>query len=414
MKKLIIVLLLIGAAALLGWQIYVKATTSMQGGGRRRGQPVVAVELTPVTQRSIKYIGEFTGTLYPQSQYTLAPKIAGRVEKILVNVGDPVQEGQLVALLDSAEHQENLLQSQAELEVAKANLLERQNVLNNAQRELGRTQELRKTKIASVSQLDAAQSEVNTQEAKLRVAKAQVNQKEASLKMAQLKLAYTQIKVPSHEGGQMRVVGERYVDQGALLSINQPIISVLEVSKLTAAIHVIERDYPKIKIGLEAQMTTDAFPGRTFNGQVIRIAPLLKEKSREAKVEIQVPNPDTLLKPGMFVRVRIKFDQHDNATVVPKAALLKRNGIEGVYVADIENMQAKFVPVQKGIVNGQFAEVLKPRLSGQVVTLGHHLLSDGGKISVPDAGAAPGGGGRDRKGKRGGRPQPKNQNQDGS
>ena len=149
--------------------------------------------------------------------------------------------------------------------------------------------------------------------------------------MAQLRLSYTRIKVPSHESGQLRVVGERYVDQGALLSSNQPIISVMEVSKLIAAIHVIERDYPKIKLGLSAQISTDAFPGRFFSGQVIRIAPLLKEKSREAKVEILAPNPEKLLKPGMFVRVRIMFNQHDNATVVPKAALLKRNGMQGVY-----------------------------------------------------------------------------------
>jgi RND family efflux transporter MFP subunit len=383
MKKVIIILLLIGVAGLLGWQIYEKATASLESGGRRRRQPVVAVETAPVMKKSIVEVGNFTGTLYPQSIYSLAPKISGRVEKILVNLGDSVQEGQLVALLDSAEHQENLLQAKAELEVAKANLLERQNLLENAQRELGRTRELRKTKIASVSQLDAAQSEVNTQKAKLRVAQAQVSQKTAALKMAQLRLSYTRIEVPMHGGGQLRVVGERFVDQGALLSSNQPIISVLEVDKLIAAIHVIERDYPKIQIGLEAQITTDAFPGRTFGGKVIRIAPLLKEKSREAKVEVQVPNADMLLKPGMFARVRIKFAQHDNATVVPKAALLKRNGMQGVYLADLNKMRAKFVTVKVGIVNGAHAEILDPPLKGQIITLGQHLLSDGGKIMIP-------------------------------
>ena len=398
MKKLLILLVLIGGAALLGWQIYEKATASLDSGNRRRRQPVVAVKIEPVSRKSIVEVGDFTGSLNPNSMYSLAPKISGRVEKILVNIGDTVKDGQLVALLDSAEHQENLLQAQAEVEVARANLLERQNVLENAQRELGRTNELRKTKIASVSQLDAAQSEVNTQLAKLRVAQAQVNQKTAALKMAQLSLSYTRIEVPSHENGQLRVVGERYVDQGALLSANQAIISVLEISRLKAAIHVIERDYPKIKIGLNAQITTDAFPGREFSGKVIRIAPLLQEKSREAKVEVEVPNPGMLLKPGMFVRVRIKFAQHENATVVPKAALLKRNGIQGVYLADLEKMQARFVPVKLGIVNGNHVEILKPALKGQVITLGHHLLSDGGKIMVPDQAGPPAGAGKKGRG----------------
>ena len=171
MKKFFIILLLVCGASLLGWQIYEKASSSLQGGERRRRQPVVAVELSPVERKSIIEIGNFTGSLYPQSQYILAPKIAGRVEKILVNIGDQVREDQLVALLDSAEHQENVLQAEAELEVTKANLLERRNLLENAMREMGRTKELRKTRIASVSQLDAAQSEVNTQQAKLRVAR---------------------------------------------------------------------------------------------------------------------------------------------------------------------------------------------------------------------------------------------------
>ena len=131
-------------------------------------------------------------------------------------------------------------------------------------------------------------------------------------------------------------------------------------------------------------INTDAFPGQTFSGKVVRIAPLLMEKAREARVEIEIPNEQMLLKPGMFVRVQMEFELHENATVVPQAALVKRNGNPGVFVIDYQEKKARFVPVTLGIVNESRAEILKPELTGAVITLGQHLLEDGANIILPD------------------------------
>jgi len=242
---------------------------------------------------------------------------------------------------------------------------------------------LRKKKIISESQIDAAESEFKTQQAKLEVAVAQLSQKKAALKIANIRLSYAQIQVTENNTAGYRVVGERFVDEGAMLAPNTPIVSILDIGKLIAAIHVIERDYPKIQLGMEAIISTDAFPGHTFNGKVIRIAPLLKEKSRQARVEIEIPNAQKLLKPGMFVRVHIQFDEHENVTVVPIAAIVKRNGTQGVFLADLKEQKARFVPVTVGIVNSVQAEVLDPPITGSVVTLGHHLLEDGSLIILP-------------------------------
>jgi hypothetical protein len=87
----------------------------------------------------------------------------------------------------------------------------------------------------------------------------------------------------------------------------------------------------------------------------------------------------------MFIRAHIEFARHDDATVVPRTALAKRNGRQGVFLADVQNMKAHFIPVTLGIVNGESAEVVKPSLSGSVVTLGQHLLEDGSPITVPEA-----------------------------
>ena len=328
-------------------------------------------------------MGNFTGSLYPVSEFIVAPKIAGRLEKLLVNIGDRVKAGQLVAVLDDAEYHQNVNEAKADLEVTLASLQELKITLENAKREYERTVALRQQKIASASQLDAAESEYKTQQAKVAVAAAQVSQKDAALKTAKVRISYTQIRVPENNVGGHQVVGERYVDEGAMLAANKPIVSILDIVTLIAAIHVIERDYPKIHPGLEATVTTDAYPGRTFVGRVIRLAPLLMEKSREARVEVEIPNQEKLLKPGMFVRVRIQFDQHENATIVPTDALVKRKGIQGVFLADLKQKNVRFVPVTLGFMDGTRAEVLEPPLTGSVVTLGHHLLEDGGSIVIP-------------------------------
>lgn len=398
MKKFIVTIIVLSGIGLLGWQIYEKASASRKDFKRNRRNIPVAVETEPVRTADIRNVGKYTGSLYPLSEYIVAPKIGGRLERLFFDIGDTIQTGDLVAVLDDAEYRQQVSQAQAEREVALANLQERLNMLESAKREYRRTVALRKKKIASESELDAADSGLKTQQAKLKVAKAQVSQKEAALKIAKVRLDYAQIRVPRSNHGGNWLVGERYVDEGAMLASNNPIISVLDLGTLIAVINVIERDYPNIRSDLAAVVSTDAFPGKTFAGRVVRVAPLLKEKSREARVEVEIPNSDMHLKPGMFVRVQIEFDKHENATVVPSAALVKRNGDRGIFVADLQKKKARFVPVIVGIINGKYAEILNPSIAGNVVTLGHHLLEHGSTIILP--GNNPTGG----KGKKQGKP----------
>ena len=100
---------------------------------------------------------------------------------------------------------------------------------------------------------------------------------------------------------------------------------------------------------------------------------------------MEVPNPKRKLKPGMFLRARIEFGRCEGATVVPVAALARREGHVGVFRADTEKMKAHFVPLKLGITEGELAQVVEPPLAGQVVTMGHHLLEDGAPIRLPAA-----------------------------
>lgn len=383
MKRKYIIAAVIVAAALIGWQIYLKSP-GLTNQPTNRKNLSVAVEIMPVAKETIREVGVYTGTLLPESQFIVAPKITGKLKKIFVNIGDEIKQGQLIALLDDDEYIQQVDQARAELDVARANIEENRSALSLKQREFERAKTLREKKIVSESELDAAEAQYKAALAKQKVSQAQASQKEAELKTAQVRLGYTRISAVWEDGNQSRFVGERYVDEGAMLSANAAIASVIDINTLEAIIHVIERDYPRVRAGQDAVITTDAYPDRVFTGTIARIAPILKEAARQARVEITISNPDKVLKPGMFVRVRIEFDRHDNATVVPLNALMKNNGQKSVFLADMENMRVKRIPVEVGIIEGDMAEVLEPAIAGYVVTVGQHLLEDGSEITLPE------------------------------
>ena len=367
----------------IGWKVYQRVFVESSNEQTRQRSTVVAVEISPIEKTTIRDIGSFTGTLMAKSQFEVAPKISGRLEKLMLDIGDRVKHGDLIATLDDDEIVQQLDQARAELVVSKANVEESRSALENARREYERVRTLREKKIASQTEMDTIEANLNAAEAKQKVALAQVTQKEAAAKAVEVRLSYTQITANWEDGPETRVVGEKFVDEGTMLSANEPIISILDIRNLIAVIQVIERDYSKVHIGQNAEVTTDAIPGQVFTGTIARIAPLLKETSRQARVEIDLDNEKELLKPGMFVRVEIEFESHKDATVVPTKSIVKREGEQGVFLADLENMTAHFMPVKTGIANIKFTEITDPVIDGWAITLGQHLLEDGSTIVIP-------------------------------
>jgi RND family efflux transporter MFP subunit len=352
----------------------------------------VAVEIGPVTRGAITDIGQFSGSLIPKSSFTVVPKISGRLKRLLIDIGDPVRRGELVAVLEDEEYQQEVLRAEADLRVARATLEEAASSLEMAKKELERAKILEEKGIYSASQLDAVVSQHDAQRARHRVSAAILTNREAALVTAKVRLSYTRIKASWEMGSDLRYVGERFVSEGAMLSSNTQIISIIELQPITAVIFVTDRDYFRLSPEQQATVTSSAFSGASFVGRVARIAPLLQESSREARVEIEIQNEKGLLKPGMFINTRIEFARRDEATIVPVKSLLNRAGQQGIFRADLENKKAVFVPVKVGIVEGERAEILEPAaLSGYVVTLGHHLLEDGTALILPQGAPRPAG-----------------------
>jgi RND family efflux transporter MFP subunit len=320
-----------------------------------------------------------TGTIYPLYQYVVAPKVSGRIVRINKRIGDWVDSGEPVAKIDDGEYRQLVLEAEANLRIAYANLAETKSEFELAGQELDRVRSLQEMQIAPRSDLDAAQSKYDALQSRIELAQAQVEQRQAALNAARIRLDYTNL-VAAEPG----FVGERFVDEGSLLAPNAPVVSVIGIDTVIVRTTVIERVYGEVEQNQRADIRVDAFPGMIFSGRVSRIAPMLQESSRVAQMEVEVANDSLYLKPGMFCTVTVALTEKDSAQVVPTQAVVTRNGETGVFMVPDGETAAHYVPVEVGISTSALTEILTPALDGLVVTLGQHLLQDGSTVILPE------------------------------
>jgi RND family efflux transporter MFP subunit len=369
-------------AVVLGIVGYLLFRGERNPGGDRTEERIAGVEVALVERRSLDQERTLSGALEAGSQVVVAPKVGGRIERLAVDLADPVKRGQAVAFLDDAEYAQEVKQAEAELAVAMANLAQARNALEISRRENQRIVTLRERGIASDSEYDLVEASRMEKEAQVEVAEAQVNRATAALESSRIRFEYTRVTADWSEGDAERMVAERFVDEGETVSANQPLLLIVQLDPILAVISVTERDYGQLQQGLEARFTTDAFPGEVFRGRIVRIAPVFRETSRQARVELTLANPEGRLKPGMFIRATITLDHVDEAVAVPEAALTKRGDIEGVFLIDESGERVRWVPVETGIRSRGWVELRTPSLSGRVVTLGQYLIDDGSAVRI--------------------------------
>jgi RND family efflux transporter MFP subunit len=384
MKLWISIAVLVVAAAAAAWlgQERLPGTAS-EAPARRDGETsAVPVEVAAIERGPIERRRAFTGTLEARAEFVVAPKVGGRIEEIGVDLADTVVRGQLVAKLDDDEFVQTVAQVQADWAVAKANLAEARSLLEIAERELERVQRLRQRGVASASQQDAAKADQLAKQAHVEVTRAQLTRAEAGLEAARIRLGYTRVAANWRGGNDQRVVAERYVDEGETVSANAPLLRIVEIDPIIAVFFVTERDYALLKPEQAATLRTDAFPAETFQGRIARIAPVFRESTRQARVEVWLDNPGLRLKPGMFVRATVVLDRVPEATILPEQALVRRDGRDGVFVLDADEKSVSWRRVTVGIRQGDRVQVKGEGLGTRVVTLGQQLLDDGSEVAV--------------------------------
>jgi RND family efflux transporter MFP subunit len=382
-KIFILMVLLIGTAAGLGWIIFSRFQDRAGSSKSAKALRPVPVEAAQIQRGPIALQRTFSGELEALAEFVVSPKVSGRVERVIVNIADTVKRGQVVAELDDDEYVQAVAQAQADLLVARANLSEAKSALETANRELKRTESLLKRGIASDSEFDAANQTQLAKQAQLKVAEAQVTKAESSLETANIRLGYTKVIAGWTGGDEHRVVAERYVDEGQNVAANAPLLLIVELHPIVGVVFVAERDYARLKPGQIVSLTTDAYPGEQFAGRIDRIAPVFRKSIRQARIEMTIDNPQHRLKPGMFIRSTVALAQVPEAIIVPEQALTLRDDRNGVFIVSEDGRSVAWREVKVGIREGNRVQVEGEGLSGRVVTLGQQLVNDGSPITIP-------------------------------
>jgi RND family efflux transporter MFP subunit len=383
-KILILIVLLIGTAAGLSW-VLLGPYQDREGSGKSgKASRPVPVEVAQIQRGPIELQRTFSGELEALAEFVVAPKVSGRVERVIVNIADTVKRGQIVAELDDDEYVQAVAQAQAGLEVARAKLSEAQSALEIANREFKRTESLLKRGVASDSEFDAARQERLAKQAQLKVAAAEVTKAESSLETANIRLGYTKVTAGWTGGDEQRVVAERYVDEGQTVAANAPLLLIVELHPIVGVVFITERDYARLNPGQLVSLTTDAYPGEQFAGRIDRIAPVFRKSSRQARIEMIIDNAQHRLKPGMFIRATVVLARVPDATIVPQQALTIREDRSGVFIVAEDGRSVAWREVKVGIREGGRIQIKGEKLSGQVVILGQQLVNDGSAITIPD------------------------------
>ena len=385
-KKLVLLALIAGFAAIavFAWQRYQESVKEEERKAQKRPEDAVVVNVVKAERVTMLDERVYSGTTQAWSSFDIDPEVSARLVSLKFDIGDIIQKGDLIARLDDSNYEQAVRQAEAELEVAKAKDVEVKALLKLRNSQYERLKLLHDRNATSDSEFENAESAMRVQEAALIQSEANIQNCEARLAAARVKLDDTQILADWNSGSDIRHVGDRYVDEGSLVSPGKPILKIIEIDRIKARIPIIERDFRFLQVGQQAEVTTDAYPGVKFEGTVEMISNELAESTRTVVAILSIPNRDFRLRPGMFVRVRIVLSEHRNTQTIPPNAILSRNDQRGVFIIDPADQTAKFVPVETGLEDRTRVEILSPKFKPNdlIVTVGNHMLENGKKVEV--------------------------------
>jgi membrane fusion protein (multidrug efflux system) len=300
--------------------------------------------------------------LRPLEQADVGAKTLGYLDAVLVDRGDHIKRGQVLALVRPSDLPDQLA-------AARGTLAQTQSSAALARTNLARAKALAPSAVISQQELQQAESQVASAEAAQDAAQAQIS-------AVAVRLGETRIASPL-----TGVVTQRRLDPGALVGPpgGGAILTVARTDILRMFVGVNERELRGLAVGKDAHVELDAMPGRTYAGKVVRLAPSLDPGTRTLDAEVQLPNPTGELRPGMYGRGAIVVEVHPGAVVVPVSAVVFVDAKPFVFVVegDVVHRQA----LTTGVDGGDWFEVTAGLRAGQdVVTAGVEGLAEGMKV----------------------------------
>lgn len=408
-----LVSLLIVAFLLFNGLLTSRSQSTAAVSSRKSSQPT-PVYTTTVQRGTIQHTTIATGDILAAARIDVFSKVEGRLQTLLVEQGDSVQAGQVIAQITDTELKASLERSTAELdalraewaqmqagarpeEIAQAVDLEQQTRAEkiNAERLQERTRVLVQRGLRSTQDLEDANLRVTRTQAAHSIAaqrlqllragariedrqalQARIRAAQATLRLTRTELQNAVITAPI-----TGIVSHRHVDPGAYITDRTTLVTIVDMTTVKIKIPISERDLGHIKPGLHVQIRVDAYPQTVFKGAIERISPTVDPRSRSGEVEIITPNADARLKPGMFAKITLILEERHDVLLVPLQALSVQGNETAIFL--VQDGKAHRRPVTTGLRDTTQVEIMAALAPGTPIVLaGHQKLKDKASVKI--------------------------------
>ena len=346
--------------------IFILKITSSDSATRSNLKPLVVIG--QITNGEVVRTETLTGDILPIQQASIFPKVNGNIEKIFADIGDRVNQNQILALIDTTIYAQNAKQAKANFMQTEANYI-------NAKLNYERNKKL-------LSQNLIAQQDLDNAKASFDVASAQREATEAAYSNAITQLNYCKVIAPFSGS-----ITKRMLDPGSYVtsstgSQSSILFTLMNIDRLKTIVNVPERSVPYLKNVKDVVVTADALPNQKFYGRISKISQSIDLATRTMAVEIDIDNSAKTLKPGMFATVQFILEKKSNAPIVPNQVVQNDEKGDFVYLLNADTtVSKKYVKV--GIKMDSTFEVLSGlNANDKVVFIGQNLVKDKMKVKI--------------------------------
>ncbi len=314
----------------------------------------IPVETSSPVRGDILAVYSGTAPIEAYAEADVIAKVEGEIREVLVEEGDDVEEGQVLARLDGDRLRLELNESRARL--------------RKMQRDVERNKELREKGLLSEGDFEKLRYDLEALQ--------------ASYNLASLELDYTKIRAPISG-----VVSERYIKLGNTIRVGDPAFRVTSFEPLVAYLHVPEREYRRIQAGQPVAIDIDALAGQQILATVTRVSPVVDPATGTFKITIEIYDEERRIKPGMFGRMSIVYDRHADVLQIARSAII--SDMESEYVFVVEDGKAVKRVVQTGYGERGMIEIVDGlEETDDVIVVGHVGLKPNALVSVINAAPA--------------------------
>jgi len=315
----------------------------------------IPVETSTPVRGDVLAVYSGTAPIEAFAEADVIAKVEGEVREVLVEEGDYVKEGQILARLDGDRLRLELNESNARL--------------RKMQRDFERNKDLREKGLLSEGDYEKLQFDLESLQ--------------ASYNLASLELDYTQIRAPI-----AGVISERYIKLGNTIRVGEPLYRVTSLDPLVAYLHIPEREYQQISADQPVAIDIDALADQKILAAVTRVSPVVDPSTGTFKITIEIRDESRRIKPGMFGRMSIVYDRHENVLQVPRSAIVEDMGAESVFVVEDDKAIRRVVKTGYG-ENGMIEITEGLDDTDNVVTVGQLGLKPDAVVTIINEPPAP-------------------------